>query len=262
MNIFSYLGLLTTAIILVGSLWMASPKLQIFVDNPSFFIVLGGTLASAAIAVQFNNLFKIFAFVGRDFLGGKSILFKNTIKDIMTISEGFRSGNSLESLVANAKDPFLKEAVQILADGVLDKEQVLSVLESRANNMSLTRFDDVKVVKGLSKYPPAYGMMGTVIGMVVLLANLNGADAIKMVGPAMAVCLLTTLYGLIFSNMFIIPVAEYLETASGRYDKKDEIIIEGVKHIIKKSNPILIAEDLNSYLKPNERVDWKALVSK
>lgn len=262
MNIYSLIALLVTNLVLLGSLWMASDKLQIFVDNPSFFIVLGGTFASAAMALKFSTLFRLTKYFFKEFMGAKDILYKNAIKDIMTISEGYRTGASLDSLVPQAKDSFLREAVEILADGVLERDQVITVLESRATNMSLARFEDVKAMKSLVKYPPAYGMMGTVIGMVVLLANLNSADAIKMVGPAMAVCLLTTLYGLIVANMFFIPVGDYLDTVSGRYDKKDEIIIEGVKHIIKKSNPILIAEELNSFLAPNERVDWKALVGR
>lgn len=262
MNIYSVLGLIVTSGILVGSLMMASDKLQIFVDNPSFFIVLGGTFASAAVSFQINKLFGVFKFIFTDFIRGKSVFYSEIIKDIMSISEGYRGGDSLENLAQKAKDPFLKEAVTLLADGVLEKDQVIDVLNMRAENMSLRRFDDVKKVKALTKYPPAYGMMGTVIGMVVLLANLNGADAIKMVGPAMAVCLLTTLYGLVVANLIFIPIGDNLDTACQRYDKKDEIVIEGLKHIIKKSNPILIAEELNSFLDPKERLDWKALASK
>lgn len=262
MNIFSVLGMLLTSAILYGSLKMASDKLQIFVDNPSFFIVLGGTLASAAVSFQINKLFSVLIFIIKQFFQGKALFYSDVIKDIMAISEGHRSGESFESLASKTKDTFLKEAVGILGDGVLEKEQLLNVLEMRAQSMSLSRFDDVKRVKSLSKYPPAYGMMGTVIGMVVLLSNLNGADAIKMVGPAMAVCLLTTLYGLVVANLLFIPMGDNLDAACSRIDKKNEIVIEGVKHILKKSNPILIAEELNSFLLPEERLDWKALANK
>lgn len=262
MNIYSVLALFTTTAVLIGSFMMASDKLQIFVDNPSFFIVLGGTFASAAVSFHFDKLFKTMGFIFKEFIQQKKVFYSDVIKDIMAISEGYRGGESLDALAARARDPFLKEAVTLLADGVLEKDQVIDVLSMRAQSMSSNRFDDVKRVKSLSKYPPAYGMMGTVIGMVVLLGNLNGADAIKMVGPAMGVCLLTTLYGLVVANLVFIPIGDNLDVASQRHDKKDEIIIEGIKHILKKSNPILIAEELNSFLLPQERLDWKTLASK
>lgn len=262
MNISSLLATLVTVAILIGSFMMASDKLQIFVDNPSFFIVLGGTFASAAVSFHFGKLWKTMGFIFKEFFQQKNLFYSDVIKDIMMISEGYRSGESLEALAGRAKDPFLKEAITLLGDGVLEKDQVIDVLNMRAQSMSTNRFDDVKRVKSLSKYPPAYGMMGTVIGMVVLLGNLNGADAIKMVGPAMGVCLLTTLYGLVVANLVFIPIGDNLDAASQRHDKKDEIIIEGIKHIIKKSNPILIAEELNSFLLPQDRLDWKTLASK
>jgi chemotaxis protein MotA len=103
-------------------------------------------------------------------------------------------------------------------------------------------------------------MMGTTIGMIVLLANLGGADAMKMIGPAMGVCLITTLYGVVVANLVVIPIGENLIESAKDIHQKNQIILEGVKHIIAKSNPVVVAEELNSFLLPGDRLDWKEVV--
>lgn len=257
MNIFSLIGLIISGAVLFVGLRLSSSDLKIFLDGPSLFIVLGGTFAATSVAFQLNKIGSLFKIFFSQFLKGKMVNHSAVIKDIMKICESYRSGESLESLVQKAQDPFLKEAMELIADGILETEKVIQILEQRAINMSALRSDDTKKIKSLGKFPPAFGMMGTTIGMIVLLANLGGADAMKMIGPAMGVCLITTLYGVIIANLVIIPIGENLEEISKQMETKDEIILEGVKHIITKSNPILVAEELNSFLLPTERLDWK-----
>jgi chemotaxis protein MotA len=84
----------------------------------------------------------------------------------------------------------------------------------------------------------------------------------KKMGPAMGVCLITTLYGAVVSNMLFIPVSENLIETSKDSFVKNKMIIEGVNLLMDKSNPILIVEKLNSYLSPTERLDWKNVVKK
>lgn len=257
MNIISIIGLLLSTGVLVAGLRMANPDLMLFFDGPSLFIVIGGTFAATSVAFQLTkigNLFKIFF---SQFLKGKSKKQSDLIKNIMSICEAARNGEALDSLVGKADDPFLKEAIQLYADGILEKEKVIDILSHRANQMGVLRFEDTRKIKSLGKFPPAFGMMGTTIGMIVLLANLGGEDAMKMIGPAMGVCLITTLYGVIIANLFVIPIGENLEVLSRESQIRNEIILEGIKHIMEKSNPILVAEDLNSFLLPKDRLDWK-----
>ncbi len=257
MNIISIVGLLISTGVLFAGLKMASPDLKLFFDGPSLFIVLGGTFAATSVAFQLTkigNLFKIFF---SQFLKGKSKKSSDLIKNIMSICEAARNGEALDSLVGKADDYFLKESIQLYADGILEKEKVIEILTHRADQMGALRFEDTRKIKSLGKFPPAFGMMGTTIGMIVLLANLGGEDAMKMIGPAMGVCLITTLYGVIVANLFVIPVGENLEVLSRESQIRNQIIIEGIKHIMEKSNPILVAEDLNSFLLPKDRLDWK-----
>lgn len=259
MNIFSIIGmLLATGVLFIG-LKLSSDDLKIFVDEPSLFIVLGATFAATSIAFQLNKVGQLLKIVILKFIRGKGVDHTKVIRNIIKISEAYRAGDSLESLSSQAQDFYLKEGLELLADGVLDREQVFKILHKRYIQMNNLRSEDTKKIKTLGKYPPAFGMMGTTIGMIVLLANLGGADAMKMIGPAMGVCLITTLYGVVLANLVVIPIGDNLDGMTKQVDVKNQIVLSGLKHIADKANPILIAEDLNSYLLPGDGMDWKAL---
>lgn len=259
MNIFSLFGLLIAVIVLTAGLKMSSDNLNIFFDGPSLFIVLGGTFAASSIAFQINKIGAIFKIFFKNFLMGKMVDNTKLIENVMSICSSLRSGESLESLSSKATDEFLVEGITLISDGILEKKDLIEILGKRANQMAYIRSEQTRKIKALGKFPPAFGMMGTTIGMVVLLANLGGADAMKTIGPAMGVCLITTLYGVIIANLALIPIAENLEEIQRQMNTKDRIILEGIKHIMEKSNPIIVAEDLNSYLDPKERLDWKSV---
>lgn len=259
MNIFSLLGFVLASVVLVLGLRMASENLGIFLDYPSLFIVLGGTFAATAICFQLNKISLLFKIFLSHLFGGSNINYKEIIRNVASVSEAYRNGEAAEQLVQKCKDPFLKEAVQLLADGILEEKQITKILEDRVENMNYKRSEDALKIKTLGRFPPAFGMMGTTIGMIVLLANLGGEDAIKMIGPAMGVCLITTLYGVVVANLVVIPVAENLIESGKLTHVKNLIIVEGIKHILMRSNPVLLAEELNSFLLPSERIDWKEL---
>lgn len=259
MNIFSLIGFIIAGAVLFTGLRLASDNINIFIDFPSMFIVLGGTFAATAICYQLDRITLLFKIFASHILGGRKQNYKKVIKNIAQISEMNRNGEAPEQLVSKADDHFLKEAVQLIADGFLEDEKVLKILEDRLENMNFKRFEDANKIKTLGRFPPAFGMMGTTIGMIVLLANLGGEDAIKMIGPAMGVCLITTLYGVVVANLVVIPIGENLIESTKEVHLKNLIILEGVKHIMSKSNPVLLAEELNSFLLPKDRLDWKDL---
>ena len=244
MNFMAIIGLTISGIILFTGLKLASPDLTLFFDGPSLFIVIGGTFAASSVAFQLNKLGILFKVFITQFIKGKNHQITTIIKNIMQICEGVRNGETLESLSSKAKDPFLKESIELISDGILEREKVMVILHKRSQQMNYLRTDDAKKVKALGKYPPAFGMMGTTIGMIVLLANLGGADAMKMI--------------VIIANLIVIPISENIEALTKGLDLQNKIILEGIGHIIDKSNPVLVAEDLNSYLLPKDRLDWKS----
>jgi len=178
----------------------------------------------------------------------------------MKVSDGYRKGEPLENHIQKVKDPFFKEALELINDGVLENDHLLRILDDRVNNLNYLRQEDAQKIKTLGQFPPAFGMMGTTIGMIVLLANLGGEDAIKKIGPAMGICLITTLYGVIIANLGFIPISENLIQLSKKNNLKNIIIVEGVRLLLDKVNPVILAEELNSYLAPSERLNWKEVI--
>lgn len=262
MNIFSIIGLMLSVSVLFIGLRLASDDIRMFLDYPSLFIVIGGTLAATAISFNLNRFFTLIKIFFRRILFGKQFKYSNVIREIMGVCESYRKGESLESKVNTIKDPFLKECIQLFNEGILEKDHFIEVVETRAEKMMINYSEETRKIRAIGKFPPAFGMMGTTIGMIVLLANLGGADALKMIGPAMGVCLITTLYGVAIANLIIIPIAENLADSTKEIFLKNQIVSEGMKLLIEKTNPIVVAVELNSFLQPSDRIDWKEVTGK
>lgn len=260
MNILALFSVILSTAVFVTGLRLSSEDLSIFIDKPSMFIVFGGTLAATAVGFRINKLFTLTrAFVGQ-LLTGKEIKYGKVVEEMITVIDLIKKGTPMVEAKGKTKDYFLLESLDLIEDGILNREEVIGVLDLRRDSITAIYMEDANKLRAISKFPPAFGMIGTTIGMIVLLANLGGEDAMKMIGPAMGVCLITTLYGAAMANILLIPMAENLTQSTKELHKKNTLIIEGVKLIMEKASPILAAEKLNSFLKPSERVDWKKII--
>jgi chemotaxis protein MotA len=199
-------------------------------------------------------LFKVF-FVG--LAKGHRIDYVRLIQEIMNCSEAYRKGEPLPEIIKKTKDHFLKESLQLLDDNVIRSEDLFELLEIRAKSMFEHYNEGAMHFKSLGKFPPAFGLMGTVLGMIALLSNLGGADAMKSIGPAMGTCLVATFLGIVLANVVVLPMSESLAQSAKELYLKNKIIVIGVRLIAAKTNPMVVAENLNSYLLPKDRIDWK-----
>jgi len=262
MNFYSIFGFIISIIVLYIGLRLSTDNLMAFWDVPSIFIVFGGTFASTAVCFQLNRFMTLVkVFLRRVFFGKKDIM-SDAIKEVLVVAEAYKKGEALSEVKKRIQDPFLKEACTIIEDGIIQKDEILSIMEKRNDNITYHYMEEANKIKTVGKFPPAFGMIGTTIGMIVLLGNLGGEDAMKKMGPAMGVCLITTLYGAVISNMLFVPVSENLIESTKDAFVKNKLIIEGVNLLMDKSNPILIVEKLNSYLNPSERLDWQKVIKK
>ena len=253
--------LLSVGVLLYGLLLTAAgDSLKIYYDYASTVIVGGGVIVATAIGFQFKGVLEVLKLAIVKVIKGKSTNYQSLVKEMIGIVSAYRKGESLKMLSDKSKDTFLKEALELLDSGILSPEQVLETLDERNDQILYLNNEDTIKLKVLGKYPPAFGMIGTTMGMIILLANLSGADAIKRVGPAMGVCLITTLYGSILANFGFLPMADNLGEQAKDIFMKNRIIIETVKYIIAKENPMVVAEKLNSFLKPHQRLDRKEVI--
>ncbi len=203
-------------------------------------------------------LFKIFF---NKMIRGKTVKFHDVIREIIQLSHAFSTKKDLNKELVKIKDPFLQESLQLFLDELVDDSHYIKMLHDRVLNMHKSLMIDVNRFKNIGKYPPAFGMIGTTMGMIVLLSGLGSKDAMQTMGPAMAVCLITTFYGVILSNIVITPVSENIDDSAQEINLKNKIIVEGMRLILKRTSPGIIAEELNSHLQQEDRLDWRKVLS-
>ena len=221
-----------------------------YLDIPSVFITIGGSLASVLTAHKlkdFINGFKSIALPFKD----KVIDPAQVIRQIIELSNiGRKEGLlALEEAANNIEDEFLKKGIMLVVDGT-DPELVRGILET---DLLCLQDRHKKVIGFWEKWGemgPAWGMIGTLIGLIRMLEDLNDPSAI---GPAMAVALLTTLYGSLIANWLCIPIGNKLKENDSLEVVMREITIEGLLSIQAGENPRVIEEKLKSFLSPSDR---------
>lgn len=221
-----------------------------FVDVPSILITFGGTFG----AVLASNTISGFL------TGIKSIklIFKipeldqvGIIKQIIDLSNVARKEGllALEESANMLEEPFMKKGILLIVDGT-DPELVRGILEAELVNTDSRHQKNIAFWKQVGAMGPAWGMIGTLIGLVLMLKNLSDPDSI---GPAMATALITTYYGSVLANWLSGPVATKLTMFNDEEMQLKELMIEGLLSIQAGENPRVIEEKLKSFLAPSSR---------
>jgi len=237
-------GVVVTAVFLGGSFTQ-------FVDIPSILIVIGGGLAATLIRFQLSDLITAFITGFKIALAGKGISPRDLISEITNLGEIVRKSGPLGLENVDVSDPNLAKGVQYIADGY-ELEFIRESME-RERDLQLTRLSEGKrVFKALGDSAPAFGMIGTLVGLVQMLANMDDPAAI---GPSMAVALLTTLYGALISNILCLPLVDKLDAKFDVEDLNQTLIIDGICQIRESKSPALIKEMLIAYLPEKARAE-------
>lgn len=218
-----------------------------FIDIPSVIITIGGSITCLIGSYTFPELINNFKSAKVAFKDPK-IDYASVIKQIIDLSNVARKEGllALEEAANNMEDEFMKKGCLLIVDGT-EPELVRGILETELNNMderhrAVAGFYDTWAAMG-----PAWGMIGTLIGLVNMLKNLSDASAI---GPNMAVALLTTLYGSLIANWICAPWSNKLKSINGKEYQIKEMVIEGLLSIQAGENPRVIEEKLKSFLAP------------
>jgi chemotaxis protein MotA len=156
---------------------------------------------------------------------------------------------SLEPLIKEIDDEFLKKGLQLTVDG-LEPQTIQEILETEISYIEERHSKGADICSTLGAFAPAMGMIGTVIGLVQMLQTMSDPSTI---GPAMAVALLTTFYGAVLANLVFNPMAGKLRTRSKEEVLLKEMVMNGILSISKGENPRIIEEKLNSFLPPKDR---------
>ncbi|MBA3016486.1 MAG: MotA/TolQ/ExbB proton channel family protein [Proteobacteria bacterium] len=247
MDIATVIGVVFGSVILAAAIVLGG-KVSLFIDIPSIFIVGGGIIATAFIRFSMSDVINAVK-VSLNAFFIKASIPHEVIKEIINLANIARKNGIIVLEKEPIKDPFLKKAIMYCVDGH-DADFIEEVLRKEVN-LAMERHEvGVSLFKSMGDSGPAFGMIGTLVGLVQMLANMSDAAS---VGPAMAVALLTTMYGAVAANLFFIPLGDKLGLRSQEEERTGKLIIEGVLGIQKGLNPRLMEEFLETFLPPKDR---------
>lgn len=249
MDISTLVGLISGTFFVTVSI-MLSGRMGLFVDVPSMMIVFGGCTASLLIAYpvkKFIGAIKTVKYGFKD-IGLEPKLLISQINDLALAArkEGLLA---LEEVAQGMSEPFLKKGILLIVDGT-DPELVRNILETELSFIETRHKENQGFWGALAELGPAWGMIGTLIGLICMLDNMQDPSAI---GPQMAVALVTTFYGSMIANFFATPLANKLKVKSSDELLLKQLMIEGILSIQAGENPRVIEEKLKAFLAPHMR---------
>jgi len=213
-------------------------------------MVIGGSFAAMMIANPAARMAKMIRYFGLAFRS-REWHEERIVSDMVTFASRARREGllALEDYVEEINDDFMAKGIQLIVDGI-DPAVIQRVLIKDLEKIEERHQEIIKFFDDWGKLAPAFGLIGTLIGLVSLLRNLGDRSAI---GTGLALALLTTMYGAIFANLFLLAIRSKLEDRSLKEELVKEVIIEGVLSIQSGDNPRILLDKLVAYLPPKKR---------
>ncbi|MBF0450847.1 MAG: MotA/TolQ/ExbB proton channel family protein [Candidatus Magnetomorum sp.] len=249
MDIATIIGMVSAFGLVLSAIMMGGP-LTIFINIPSILIVVCGTFGVIMVNYPLKEVISLIS-VAQKVIFATGSSAQEVIKQFIEFATKARREGilSLEGDVEGVNDEFLKKGVGLAIDG-LEPEAIREILEAELASLQGRHKSGADMFVAMGTFAPAMGMIGTLIGLVQMLQNMDDPSSI---GPAMAVALLTTFYGSIMANMICLPFAGKLKTYSGKEATVREIVIEGVIGLANGENPRIVEQKLSVFLPPSER---------
>ncbi|HQO22216.1 MAG TPA: motility protein A [Spirochaetota bacterium] len=250
MDLASIIGLAAGTVCIILGILMAKGNLLLFWDPASVFVTLGGSLSALVLSVPLSKFLGLTKALRIVFFAPKSNANEMIITLVSFSEKARREGLlALEDDLDELEDDFLKKGIQLVVDGS-DPEMVRRIMETEIEQM-MDRHDVFKtMISDLSGLAPGFGMLGTLMGLILMLVNIQDKNAI---GPGMAAALITTFYGAIIANLLCLPIAAKMQLRTNEEVLIKMIMIEGTLSIQSGDNPRLVKDKLVAYLEPNER---------
>ena len=250
MDIASILGFIFGFVLMIFGILSGGASILDYWDVPSVLITFGGSICGVLASYDvssFVNGFKSFMLTFKV----PAINIEGTIRSIIDLSNIARKEGllSLEEAAAELEDPFMKKGILLIVDGT-DPDLVRAILETEIMSVDSRHRDVIGFWECWGSLGPAWGMIGTLIGLVAMLNDMSDPSAI---GPAMAVALITTFYGSMIANWVCAPTANKLKMNNANEMQLKEVMVEGLLSIQAGENPRVIEEKLKSFLPPASR---------
>lgn len=247
MDLATLVGLLGAFGIVVAAM-VTGGDVGVFVNVPSLLIVLGGSIFVVLMKFPLAHFLAIAKVAGKAFKF-KSIKAEDIIAETVDLADAARKGGLLSLEDKEVSSDFMQRGIQLLVDG--HDPEVVKALLNKEKSLTTERHEfGIDIFKAMGDVGPAMGMIGTLVGLVQMLSNMSDP---KSIGPAMAVALLTTLYGAMLATMFALPVADKLDARKAEEELNQALIIDGLLAIQAGQNPRVIEQMLRNYLPESKR---------
>jgi chemotaxis protein MotA len=244
----SLFGVLAGSVLVVIAILLGG-SLMTFFNLPGLLIVIGGTCAATSIAFPFRELKNIVSVSRRVFNdpGDEMISVAQFLLKSMKVLK--RDGQvALENVANDAPTPALRKGLLLIADGT-DSSTIRQILSTEKRSMEEHHRAGQKIFNEMGKYAPAFGMVGTLIGLVQMLSSMSDPASI---GPSMAVALLTTFYGAVVSNLIFLPMVTKLERRIQIENAQIQLALVGLESLLRGESGIILQEKLQAFLVQHE----------
>lgn len=250
MDLTTIIGIAAGLLLVVGAI-VISPGSAFFVSIGAAMIVFGGTLGSTLINFPAKDVLSVFKVLQKVFTQTQ-LSYQETIERLVHLAEKARREGilAIEREIETLNDDFLRNGIQYAVDGT-EPDTIRAIMESELQSLKDRHRLGQSIFIAMGTYAPAFGMIGTLIGLIQMLQSLD--DPTK-IGIGMATALVTTFYGALVANLFFLPMAGKLDNRSREEMLQKELVLEGILAIQSGDNPRIVRERLLTFLSPTYRV--------
>lgn len=247
MNPSTIIGMVSSVFLLATVLLFTAESPLSFINLPGLAIVITGTLAATFISYPMAEVLHVVRLVGIVFRR-ENIYTGDDIRELVELSRLWFKGQAreVEKALENTRNPFLRTGIELVIANTRE-EEILELLRWRIARLKAREHAEAQIFRTMAVYAPAFGMIGTLVGLVNMLAVMD-RGSMHIIGPHMAVALLTTFYGILAANVLFKPIAVKLERRTEKRLIAMNMVLEGVSLMSRRRSPSFIEATMHSFM--------------
>lgn len=237
--------------IVIAAIGLSAEDPSNFLNLPGLMLVVGGTVAATLVSYPLHEVLRVFRVFGI-VLKNERLYAERDINELVEVSKLKLQGqiSRADEKLDHIKNPFLRSGMQMVLDGA-SSEDLITLMQWRISRMRARERAEAQIFRTMATFAPAFGMLGTLLGLINMLSAMD-ADQFAAIGTNMALALITTLYGILLSNMLFKPIALKLERRTEQRVMLMNMMVEGVLLMQEQRSPAFIRETLGSFLAQSE----------
>lgn len=259
MNISIFMGVIAALATIYFGVFKSVSDPLFYLDMHAIILVVGGTASAAMLGFPSSRLVKLSARLFESFFSNPVPAHK-VVEQLYYASLVYGQFRNVAPPSVQFTHPFIPEAMSLLKSGQYTEEQLHEILSRRIGSFKKSRLADAKILHSLAKFPPAFGLLGASSGMIAMMLGLSTGGA-SSIGPAMAIALVATFWGIAVANLVFLPLTDYAKKLATEETQTLQLILQGIMMIRRGEKPQIMLELLRSELPAEERAKVSVLES-